>query len=112
MNTVAVDDIYVSTGGYDANFADFFKVVGKTAKSVKIVPIGKKIVREGDNCMDGGTVVADPDKVIGEVKTVRVSAYSWNDNPPAVTIRVKLFGTIAASARKWEGNAIHEYNHH
>ena len=111
MSTIAVGAIFVTTGGYDANFADFFKVVGKTAKSLKVVQIGKKLVTPGKDCMNYGSVAADPDTLKSQPKTLRVRAYSWGDKP-TVVFNTQTFGSIGRSAHIWDGNPIHEYNHH
>ena len=111
MSTIPVGQVFVTTGGYDANFADFFKVVGKTTKSVKLVKIGKKRVSVGQNCMEHGSVVADPSVTEGTVKTVGVRAYEYGGKTN-VAVSVKSFNCIGQAAYPWGGQAISEYNYH
>lgn len=81
-----VGDILSSSWGYDQTNVDFYKVVGLTAKSVKIVKVGQSIVEQTGWASEN--VVADPDIVLSEPVTrrfnpardgygVRVSDYAW-----------------------------------
>jgi len=111
MKSIAKGTIFVATGGYDANFADFFKVVGKTAKSVKVVQIGKKRVSSGNNCMEYGQVVADPSVIESQPKTLRIRAYEWG-REINVSFSTESFHSIGSSAFVWSGQPINEYNYH
>ena len=42
-------DILVSSWGYEQTNIDFYKVVGVTPKSVKIVKLGQKVIKSGDD---------------------------------------------------------------
>lgn len=105
-NSINVGDIYVSQGGYDANFAFFYKVMRVTTKSAVLKSIGQKNVSAGTSCMDYGHVVADPstDGRRG-VKTCRIQGDS--ENP-----YFKVDSSFCAYARKWDGRPIHTYNYH
>lgn len=94
-------DILVSTWGYEARLATFFKVIGVTAKSVKLAELVDQ-VRTGD--WMSGTAKPAPNSRLGETVTKRVKA-NYAGTP---CVKINSFST----AYKWDGNPIQTYNHH
>lgn len=109
---VNVGDIYVASGGYDANFAFFYKIAKVTAKSAKLVPIGSKVVKAGENCMEHGSVVADE---TASAPTYRSASKMCRIKPSyregEACFRVDNTG-FCDIAYKWDGNPIRTYNYH
>lgn len=101
--SIKVGDILLSTWGYDACFADFYKVVGRTAASLKIVCL--------QNRNTGDWVAGTSEPLVnfpatGEVITARLKNYA--DGPNKVEY-VKVNNHIASL---WNGKPVPTYNHH
>lgn len=94
-------DILVSTWGYEARIASFYKVVGTTPKSVKIAELVDHI-RTGD--WVGGTSKPDPNSRHGNIMTKRV----MSNYAGVPCVKINSFST----AYKWDGNPVQTYNHH
>ena len=93
-------DILVSTFGYEARIATFWKVVGKTAKSVKIARMLDGVAT-GD--WSDGTSSANPNSRLGKTVTKRVmSSYDGSD----------CVKTEYGYAYAWDGKPVKTYNHH
>ena len=95
-----IGDILVNTFGYDARIATFWKVVGKTAKSVKIARM-LDTYSTGD--WSDGTTAAKTDSRLGNVTTRRLT--NSYDNRPCVK-------TEYGFAYVWDGKPLRTYNHH
>lgn len=107
---VKVGDIYVATGGYDANYAFFYKIAKVTEKSARLVPIGSKVVTPGRNCMEHGAVVADetaPAPANRRAKTCRIKISGYKNEP-----YFKVDSCFCPVASKWNGQPINTYNYH
>jgi hypothetical protein len=89
-------DILVSIFGYDARIATFYRVVGTTPKSVKVVELIDKI-NTGD--WTDGTSIPDPQSRLGNMNTKRLKGDCLD------------MGTYGY-ARLWNGTPVHTYNHH
>ena len=106
---VNLGDIYVATGGYDANFAFFYKVTKVMPKSARLTPIGSKVVKVGENVCEHGSVVADetaPAPRFRNAKTCRIKT-AYTGEPC-----FKVDDSFCSSARPWDGNPIRTYNYH
>jgi len=106
-----VGDIFVATGGYDANFAFFYKVVKITEKSARLVPIGSKIVKHGDNCMEHGSVVADETSVPSSTRNAKMCRKNTSSYSGDYVFKVAS-GGFCEYAYRWDGNPIRTYNYH
>jgi hypothetical protein len=102
MKPIEVGDILVATWGYDACLATFYKVVGRTAKSLKIAKILQNI-NTGDWC--AGTAAPKPDSDLGPVMTKRICVANWKGEE-YVSVN------DSANAYPWIGIPINTYNHH
>lgn len=108
--TVEVGDIYVAQGGYEANYAFFYKVTRVTEKSARLVPIGSRVVKAGSNCMEHGDVVADenaPAPFDRRAKTCRIKISGYKNEP-----YFKVDSCFCQVASKWDGKPINTYNYH
>lgn len=104
---IAVGDFFVCSWGYDQTNVDFYRVVGKTGKSVRLQWWTKRLVSEAgmptEFVVPGGVPATVPVRENGVV--VR-----WEDAKPEMK-RVNLeWGTRVrinsfSSARLWEGDA-------
>jgi hypothetical protein len=92
-----VGDILVSSWGYDQTNIDFYKVIGLTAKSVKIVKIGQQIHEQTGWLQE--TVLPDPDIVLSEPITRRVGIAS-----DGYSVKVRDY----AWAYLWDGRPKHQ----
>jgi hypothetical protein len=97
---IKLGDILVSTYGYDAGLANFYKVVARTAKTVKICRL-HDIVHTG-NWVDG-TAAPKPDSRMGDMLTKKIhvghNGYEYLD-------------TDLGMASLWDGKPVNTYNHH
>lgn len=101
-----VGDYLYSTWGYEQTNVDFYKVVGVTAKTLKIVPVKSK------------TDVADSSLSRYVVPTDEVDEYCVFDKKGDLkkkgymTKRINKWGYISisdhANARKWDGRSVLE----
>ena len=99
--SIKVGDILVSTWGYDACLADFYKVTARKNKSIYMVPLAKS--NTGD-WVAGTSAPASPEVPAG----------------PAFRRLVKTCGSYGeyvkghsdASAFLWNGRPVSTYNHH
>jgi hypothetical protein len=116
-------DIYVATWGYDANIADFYRVIKSTKTTVTVEKLETVSLHTGNRYEEGDLVTAG-DKVRTEKE--------WGDYDPElntrpiiketpIVFRRKLkpywnggyyFRDDNAFAKKWDGKPILEYNHH
>ena len=99
-NKIKVGDILVSTWGYDACIADFYKVVGRTTASLKLVRLQNK------NAGDWVAGTSEPDlgrPSYGKISTARLKSYYTGSEC------VKVNGHIASL---WNGKPVSTYNHH
>lgn len=101
-----VGDYLYSTWGYEQTNVDFYKVVGVTAKTLKIVPVKSK------------TDVADSSLSRYVVPTDEIDEYCVFDKNGDIkkkgymTKRINKYGYISISdcvkARKWDGRSVLE----
>lgn len=91
-----VGDTLVSIFGYDARIATFYRVIGTTPKSVKVVELLDKI-DTGD--WTDGTSAPHPQSRLGPVNTKRLKGDALD------------MGTYGF-ARLWNGTPVRTYNHH
>jgi hypothetical protein len=107
------NDIYYGTWGYEAQFAEFYQVVGKTSsgKSAKLRHIGKTRVSPATSPMDYGSVVADPSTNGDQgTKTARIKEMTLSGKTEPY-LPVKHRG-MRLTLFPYNGQAISEYNHH
>lgn len=90
VTAVQVGDIFCSSWGYDQTNVDFYEVVGLTPASVRVRPVGLKVVA-GDDFDE--QVVPDTSRA-GGVMTKRLK--DWGGTP---WFRVDSF----SSASPWDG---------
>jgi len=90
---VQVGGIYYTSWGYDQTNVDFYQVVGRTAKMVKYIPIGKTTYSTG--CAAADEVVADPEIKGKKVYTAKINGNGW---------RVSSF----EFATPWDGKPKHQ----
>jgi len=90
--------ILVSTWGYDARLATFWKVLKVTAKSVKIAKINRNL-NAGD--WFAGSAMPDLASGLGEVEMPRI-------RPNYDGLKTKHYGF----AYLWDGKPVSTYNHH
>lgn len=102
-NVFKVGDILYASWGYEQTNIDFYKVVGLTAKSVKIVKIGQKRTDDETGHWLSEYVVADPTSEEGHVMTKRVGGSK--EHP---SVKVRSF----AWAHKWGGNPVFQSHWH
>ena len=90
---VEVGGIYYTSWGYDQTNVDFYQVVGRTAKTVQYIGLGKSIY--DTDCP--ATDISVPDKTIkGErVYTAKINGNGW---------RISSF----EFARPWDGKPKHQ----
>ena len=88
-----VGDYLYSTWGYEQTNVDFYKVVGVTAKCVKMVAIGSKIVKQ-DSAMSGFVVPVDDSTEDNEVLLRRVN--KWG------SVRIDSYTNASA----WDGKPV------
>lgn len=101
-----VGDYLYSTWGYEQTNVDFYKVVGVTAKTLKIVPVKSK------------TEIADSSLSRYVVPTDEINEYCVFDKNGDIekkgymTKRINKYGYISisdyAKARKWDGRSVLE----
>lgn len=99
---IEVGDILVSTFGYDARLACFWKVLKRTAKSVTIARLLDHD-RTGDWC--DGTDAPAKNSRLGETMSKRVKP-SWQEGEE--TFNTGGYGY----AYQWDGKPVRTYNHH
>jgi len=90
-------DIFVAVWGYDQTNADFFQVVGKTKKSVKVKHIKKKIKDPRDQTMTGSATPLKG-RFDGKEMTKRIYMFMGKEHFNA--------GNSFGSARKWNGKPV------
>ena len=98
--SIKVGDILLSTWGYDACIADFYKVVGRTAASLKIVCL--------QNRNTGDWVAGTSEPIVNfpaTCKVITARLKSYYDGSECV----KVNGHIASL---WNGKPVATYNHH
>ena len=93
-----VGDILVSTWGYEARLATFWKVLKVTAKTVKIAKITANI-KTGD--WWAGADVPDLNSPLGRTENPRI-------RPNSDYLKTKDYGL----AYLWDGKPVSTYNHH
>lgn len=108
LNKISVGDILVCTWGYEACLANFYRVVARTDKSIK--------VRELDQIRTGGWIEGtaapkiNPDVFLGEViKTVRVKSHQHHKDPNLFIEYVRIDDHFCT---KWSGVPVATFNHH
>lgn len=99
-NKIKVGDILISTFGYDARIACFWKVVARTQKSLKIARL---LDHDKTGGWDAGTDKPAKDSRLGEVKTKRLIV-KYDDT--------EMVNTGYGFASIWNGEAVNTYNHH
>lgn len=92
-----IGDIFVATWGYDQTNADFFQVVGTTAKGVKVRHIKSKENVDGQSMT--GTAVPIKNAFDGAVKTRKIYMFYDQEHFNA--------GESYGSAEPWDGNPVH-----
>lgn len=99
--SIKVGDILVSTWGYDACLADFYKVTARKNKSIYIVPLAKS--NTGD-WVAGTSVPASPEVPTGPAirRLIKTSGCSGE------YVKVHAF----AGAFLWNGRPVSTFNHH
>lgn len=85
---VEVGGIYNTSWGYDQTNVDFYQVVGRTAKTVQYIALGKTV--HGTDCAAADKVVADTTIKGKEVHTAKINGNGWR------------IGTFRF-ARPWDG---------
>ena len=85
---VEVGGIYNTSWGYDQTNVDFYQVVGRTAKTVQYIGLGKTV--HGTDCAAADKVVADTTIKGKEVHTAKINGNGWR------------IGTFRF-ARPWDG---------
>jgi hypothetical protein len=93
-HTVKPADFFVYQWGYDQTNADFFKVIGVTAKSVRIQPWSRKVTARGVIPGDGPATkpVVDWSQVTAtdwEERLVQIREVQTEVDAPIVTKRVQ-----------------------
>ena len=89
-----VNDILVSSWGYEQTNIDFYKVVSVTAKSVKIIRIGNTVVKKGEYMSE--YVVPNLNDLAGEPVVKRVKFYRDSDKQ---YVSINTYAT----AHLWDG---------
>ena len=89
---VEVGGIYYTSWGYDQTNVDFYQVVGRTAKTVQYIALGKTVA--DDSCEGVDMVIADT-TMRGAVHTAKINGNGW---------RVSSF----EFARPWDGKPKHQ----
>ena len=100
MKKIEVNDILFSTFGYEACLARFWKVVGRTAKSLKIAEI---LDNKQTGTWHDGTSTPIINSRLGPVMTRRI-----NTAGSCESVETNGRGT----AYPWDGQPINTYNHH
>lgn len=95
---LTVGTILYSSWGYDQTNIDFYQVVGTTAASVRLRPIGKMLAPEQHGAPYHDAVLPAKDHFTGEEFIKRVKAYGPKGNKTAY---VDL--TSYSSAQVWDG---------
>jgi hypothetical protein len=90
---VEVGGIYYTSWGYDQTNVDFYQVVGRTAKTVQYIGLGKTV--HGTDCPAADKVVADTTIKGKEVHTAKINGNGWR------------IGTFRF-ARPWNGQPQHQ----
>lgn len=72
---VEVGGIYYTSWGYDQTNIDYYQVVGRTAKMVKYIAIGKSIY--DTDCPAQDICVADPMIKGKEIHTAKINGNGW-----------------------------------
>jgi len=101
MKSIQVGDILVATWGYDACLATFYKVVGRTAKSLKVAKM-KQTIDTGD--WVAGTSQPKLDSDLGPVETKRIHVSSWKGEEYVVANNTHAY--------LWDGKPVNTHNHH
>jgi len=99
-----VNDILVSEWGYDQTNVDFYKVVGLTPKSVKIVQVGNKIAKASELGMSE-YVVPNLNEICSRVMTKRVKTFRIDEKQ---FVSINSF----ASAYMWDGKPVFQSHWH
>jgi hypothetical protein len=102
MKKIEVGDILFSTFGYEACLARFWKVVGRTAKSLKIAQI---LDQKHTGNWHAGTSVPVINGNLGPVMVRRIIIADWNKSESVDT-------NGRGFAYPWDGEPIDTYNHH
>lgn len=95
-NMAKIGDIFVATWGYEQTNADFFQIIGLTAKGVKVRHIKSKQKIEGQTMV--GTSIPIKNAFDGEVHTRRIYLYEGQEMFQA--------GESYGSAELWDGNPV------
>ncbi len=72
---VEVGGIYYTSWGYDQTNVDFYQVVGRTAKTVQYIGLGKTV--QDTDCPAADKVVADTAIKGKEVHTAKINGNGW-----------------------------------
>ena len=102
VNVAKVGDILESSWGYDQTNVDFYEVVGRTPKSVKIEEIGQTLVENTGYLSEN--VIPNRKWRSGKIMTKRIQSYS--DNSYYVSI------ASYAIASKWDGKPCNQSHGH
>jgi hypothetical protein len=72
-----MNNIYVTSWGYDMTINDYIKVLENNGKTAKVVKIGMKVV--DDNGRGNGRSYPDETRIVGEPFRLRVKKYGEGD---------------------------------
>lgn len=100
-NSIKAGDILVSTWGYDACIADFYKVTARKNKSIYLVPLARS---DTGDWVAGTSAPASPEVPTGPAirRLIKSSAYSGE------YVKINSY----AGAYLWNGKPVSTYNHH
>ena len=93
QHTLVVGDVLVSSWGYDQTNVDFYQVVGRTAKTVQYIALGKTVADDSSE----GVYMVIPEKFRqpGKVYTAKIKGNGW---------RISSF----EFANPWDGKPKHQ----
>lgn len=97
---IKIGDILVSTYGYDARLAAFWKVVARTAKTVKICRL-RDIIHTGT--WADGAAAPMPNSKMGVMLTKKIQIEHTG---------YEYVRTDRGEASLWDGKPVNTYNHH
>ena len=90
---VEVGGIYYTSWGYDQTNVDFYQVVGRTAKTVQYIALGKTVADDSSEGVD--MVIPEKFRQPGKVYTAKIKGNGW---------RISSF----EFANPWDGKPKHQ----